>query len=343
VVEHPDRADMWLTLEVYCPGQGVTHIVSNQKISTDIETYLFNWNIVSGNDSNEELKKALSDNFKIEWEDANISKSRGIINIYADNLSAEIVMDGKKEKATLKISDGQTYELKVKTEDGMLKIYYVRALVEWRAVRVFSQEDAIASVKANESPQYYIRYNDGYNNSLWGPYIGPTLTNSPPVLSVPNVFPLEGTYNNLFVYKVYVSDKDGDDVWVTLHINESRGNETYNETHVMSGIESKTGMTESWIYNFTEENVSKKLSFFFTATDGADYAKKVDGEDIAITPSRPEREQALPRGLSLLVIEALVVIVLALTIISLIRKYHKSILMCWHYIIRKKVIEEEIV
>jgi hypothetical protein len=69
----------------------------------------------------------------------------------------------------------------------------------------------------------------------------------------------------------------------------------------------------------------------------------VDGEDIAITPSRPEREQALPRGLSLLVIEALVVIVLALTIISLIRKYHKSILMCWHYIIRKKVIEEEIV
>jgi hypothetical protein len=234
-VEHPNRSEMLLTLEVYCPGKGETHITSSREIKTG------------------------------DYSETN------------------------------------------------------RTTVKWLNVSVFSQEDAIASIKANESPQYYIRYNDGYNNGLWGPYLGPTLTNSPPVLSAPNVFPLEGAYNDLFVYKVYVSDKDGDDVWVTLHIINSTEVEISRETHVISGIESKMGMTESWIYNFTEESVSKNLSFFFTATDGTDYAKKVDGEDMDINPSRPEREQALPRGLSLL------------------------IAMFWYKIRRKRLIEEEIV
>ena len=245
-------------------------------------------------------------------------------------------------------------------------------LVEWDAVNVFSQEDAIASVKANESPQYYIRYNDGYNNGLWGPYFNLTLTNSPPVLSAPNVFPLEGTYKDLFVYKVNVSDEDGDDVWVTLHIVDPQGGWIYNETHLVSGLDpkylfcwdnlprseserikrfftdglnikwpenatiskdndntinistdnhtavivmdankenatikiggkeictlevkeengklkiySKGSVTESWIYYFREENVSKNFSYTFTATDGIDYAKESKGVGPSFEP-----------------------------------------------------------
>jgi hypothetical protein len=164
VVEHLNTADMWLTLDVYCPGKGVTRIVSNYTINNYNETYL-SWDNVSGNDSNEELKRSLSDNFKIDWvEDANISKSNDsmTIHITKDEDSAEIIMDEKKEKATLEISDGRTYELKVKTENGKLNIYYVKALVEWRDVNVFSKED----VKANETPRFYICYTDRYNNDF---------------------------------------------------------------------------------------------------------------------------------------------------------------------------------
>jgi hypothetical protein len=252
-VVHPNRADMWLTLEVYCPSKGVNCTNKTRKINSSM------------------------------YDESNI------------------------------------------------------ATVEWRDVKVFCEAD----VKAAESPKYYIQYNDSCNYGS-REFTGPKL-NSAPVLSYPMVIPESGTYGDLFVYKVNVSDEDGDDVWVTLHIINSAEVEISRETHVISGIESKMGMTESWIYNFTEEKVSKNLSFFFTATDGIDYAKKVDGEDLDINPSRPEREQALPRGLSLLVIEALVVTLIALNIISLIRKYHKSIAMFWYKIRRKRLIEEEIV
>jgi hypothetical protein len=205
VGEHADRAEMWLTLEVYCPGQKVTRIVSNQKISTYNETYLFNWNIVSGNDSNEELKRALNDNFKIDWvEDANISKSNDsmTIHIIKGEQSAELIMDEEEEKATLEISDGRTYELKVKTEDDMLKLYYTTnsALVEWRDVNVFSEEDAEANVTANESPKYYIHYIDGKNDGILGPFSGPNLTNSPPNLTKATVIPDGGPYDTQFEY-----------------------------------------------------------------------------------------------------------------------------------------------
>jgi hypothetical protein len=176
VVVHPNMAEMWLTLDVYCPSKGVTRIVSNYTINNYNETYLFSWTIVSGNDSNEELKSALSDNFKIDWvEDANISKSNDsmTIHITKDEDSVKIIMDEKKEKATLEISDGRTYELKVKTENGMLKIYYAtnRALVEWRGVNVFSKEDA----RANETPRFYIYYTDGSNNGFLEGF-GPNLS-----------------------------------------------------------------------------------------------------------------------------------------------------------------------
>jgi hypothetical protein len=176
VVVHPNMAEMWLTLDVYCPSKGVTRIVSNYTINYYNETYLFSWGNVSGHDSKEELKSALSDNFKIDWvEDENISKSNDnmTIHITKDEDSVKIIMDEKKEKATLKISDGRTYELKVKTENGMLKIYYAtnRALVEWRGVNVFTIEDA----RANETPRFYIYYTDRYNNDFLEGF-GPNLS-----------------------------------------------------------------------------------------------------------------------------------------------------------------------
>jgi hypothetical protein len=45
------------------------------------------------------------------------------ISISKDEKSAEILIDEKKEKATLKITDVQTHELKVKKENGKLNIY----------------------------------------------------------------------------------------------------------------------------------------------------------------------------------------------------------------------------
>jgi len=43
--------------------------------------------------------------------------------IFKDENSAEIIIGGKNEQATLKISDGETYNLKVKKENGKLSIY----------------------------------------------------------------------------------------------------------------------------------------------------------------------------------------------------------------------------
>lgn len=177
-VEHPNRADMWLTLEVYCPGKGENYTISSQGV----------W----------------------MYDDAN------------------------------------------------------RAKVEWRGVNVFNKED----VRANESPRYYIHYNDGCNKDSWGLFSGPELY-FPPVLTDPSVSPDEGTYKEQFVYNVDVMDEEGADVNVTLYIVDSERSEIYNETHVINGTEAKGGKTESWIYSgFTEAAADTAFSYYFCATDG---------------------------------------------------------------------------
>jgi hypothetical protein len=176
--EHPISADMWLTLVVYCPGDGKNHTISTQEV----------WSYNKQN----------------------------------------------------------------------------RTKVEWRGVDVFSKKDA----EAKESPQYYIRYNDGCNKGFWGPYSGPELY-FPPVLTDPSVSPAEGTYKEQFEYKVDVMDEEGADVNVTLYIMDSEGSEIYNDTHVINGTEAKGGKTESWIYRFTEEaTVDKEFRYYFSTTDG---------------------------------------------------------------------------
>jgi CRISPR/Cas system CSM-associated protein Csm3 (group 7 of RAMP superfamily) len=102
----------------------------------DKELFLFSWDSVSENNG-DRLLQVLKDDFNVDWaENAPINKSddRKTIFIHKDENSAEIVVDEKKEKATLKLSSGRSHDLKIKTENGMLNLYYME---EARAGRVF--------------------------------------------------------------------------------------------------------------------------------------------------------------------------------------------------------------
>ena len=94
-------------------------------ISRLYDSYLFNWDNISECDK-EMLRKFLKDDLDIGWvQDAEIIKlgNNKTIRITKDENSVEITINEKKDKATLKISDGRTLNLKVKKEDGELKMY----------------------------------------------------------------------------------------------------------------------------------------------------------------------------------------------------------------------------
>ena len=85
---------------------------------------LFSWDSVPGDD--DEKMEFLMADFDIGWaENSEILKSDDgkTISIFKAEKSAEIIIDEKKEKATLKITDGIIHELKVKKENGKLNIY----------------------------------------------------------------------------------------------------------------------------------------------------------------------------------------------------------------------------
>lgn len=93
---------------------------------------LFSWDNVPGMDS-EKLLRLLRYDFYITWaENAKIRKSYDGKTIRISKVegwyehSAEIKIDEKKEKATLKASYWETYDLKVKKENGKLNIYRPR-------------------------------------------------------------------------------------------------------------------------------------------------------------------------------------------------------------------------
>jgi tetratricopeptide (TPR) repeat protein len=90
------------------------------------ETYLFCWDNVHINDNDKRLRSFLRDDLDLDWaNDARIYifDVGKTIRIFKDEHSVEIIINEKKEKATLKISDGRTYDLKVKKENGKLNIY----------------------------------------------------------------------------------------------------------------------------------------------------------------------------------------------------------------------------
>ena len=89
------------------------------------DSYLFSWDNVPGTDS-ERLLRFLRDDIDIGWaENAEILKSDDgkTIRIFKDENSAEIIINETEGKATLKISDGRTHDLKVKKENCKLNIY----------------------------------------------------------------------------------------------------------------------------------------------------------------------------------------------------------------------------
>jgi tetratricopeptide (TPR) repeat protein len=89
------------------------------------EEYLFSWDSVPGDDD-EKLKETLRDDYNFDWvKDAEILKSDDemTISIFNGKNSVKITIEEEKKKATLKISDGGTIELKVKKENGKLNIY----------------------------------------------------------------------------------------------------------------------------------------------------------------------------------------------------------------------------
>ena len=87
--------------------------------------YLFSWDDALGKDS-KRLLWYLNNDLNIKWADtAKIQKSDDGKTIYIvkDENSAKITIDKNAEKATLKIGEGRTCDLKVKNENGKLNIY----------------------------------------------------------------------------------------------------------------------------------------------------------------------------------------------------------------------------
>jgi hypothetical protein len=140
---------------------------------------------------------------------------------------------------------------------------------------------------------------------------------------------------DIFVYNVNVTDRDGDNVTVTLHIVDSEGKEwDINKTEV-NDTEAKNGTTVSWEYKFKEKAAGKTFGYYFSAADRIDEAEKVGGEGPSIKQGILGRMQALLRESSLLIIVALAVIIAT-------HLCYKRILIWWR-IRGKRVIEEEIV
>ena len=95
--------------------------------------YSFSWNNIHKKEDSKRFLKNLNDYHKIDWvENAEIRKSDNgkIIRIFKDENSAEIMIDEKEEKASLKISDGRAYDLKVKEENGKYYIGFLKEDIE---------------------------------------------------------------------------------------------------------------------------------------------------------------------------------------------------------------------
>ena len=102
---------------------------------TEVDEYLFNWDNVPGEGNGALLYKLMNrnimDGHNISWvEAAEIRKSDDgkTIHIFKGENSAKITIDEKEGKATLNVSNGNNsgrfnLNLKVKTENGELKIY----------------------------------------------------------------------------------------------------------------------------------------------------------------------------------------------------------------------------
>ena len=137
MVKHPESKEMASTADQTIDAfHKILMKVANRKFSDVSEyavkkfvgvlvSYLFSWDNIPGKDDGK-LRKFLKVDVGIEWvENAEIYKSNDgkTIRISKDQHQSEIILDETKEKAALIISDGRTFDLKVKNEDGKLNIY----------------------------------------------------------------------------------------------------------------------------------------------------------------------------------------------------------------------------
>jgi len=116
-----------LMREAYNLRSKIVHGSSYSKNIEIIGEYLFSWNDIPGKDS-ERLIRFLREDLDIDWaENAKICKSDDgkTIHILKGKNKAEISLDEKNKKATIKISNDRTHDLKVK---GKLKIHEMEKL-----------------------------------------------------------------------------------------------------------------------------------------------------------------------------------------------------------------------
>ena len=157
----------------------------------DNDKYLFSWDDVPGNDSGGLLRFLMGD-LDIGWaENTEINKSDDgkTISIVKDKNSAEIIVDEKEEKATLKISDGRTYDLKVKKENGGL-IYKAEEWIKHQepanSKLTFSpfllpMKDPLFHIFSASSQNSVLEWEK--NKNIWNEYKDPNETSLNPTLS----------------------------------------------------------------------------------------------------------------------------------------------------------------
>ena len=109
---------------------------------TEVERYLFKCGGLSEN-AIKVLRRFLKGDFDIDWvESAKVIETDDKkIHVYTEEKSLDIIIDEDKEKAILKTSDGRTYDIRVKEENG--ELFIVRSRV--------SQGDIYQNVEFIES------------------------------------------------------------------------------------------------------------------------------------------------------------------------------------------------
>ncbi|ODS40874.1 hypothetical protein BEH94_03070 [Candidatus Altiarchaeales archaeon WOR_SM1_SCG] len=85
--------------------------------------YLFNWNDVPGKDD-EKLKYHLANTLELDWVKNVVIRKKDYktITVTKDENSLEIELNEKKDRVTLKNSDGKTHNYIVEQKGGKLNI-----------------------------------------------------------------------------------------------------------------------------------------------------------------------------------------------------------------------------
>lgn len=141
--EHP-----YMSIADELEAMAKSHYPYTQDANAEKEEYMFTWENVGDNvrtdNENGRLKRYLRQNFYVSWaedDDVKITKlANGKTIVVSIDTgvqieprvegSVEITLDEGKGAATLKVTSGKTYDLKVKKEENKLKVYREQNLVD---------------------------------------------------------------------------------------------------------------------------------------------------------------------------------------------------------------------